>query len=145
PLARGLADQVGRRDEPAVERERERVHTAVAGRAVGLAVERAAAGLLRLELVPVERLLRHDEQRQPLRAELQIGVRPREEREHVGAASERAPRLRAGDEVARLAALLATLGAAADRRDVRAGVRLGDRDADHQLAGGDRWEPLLLL
>src|SRR5205823_5436382 len=105
PLALLLADQVLGGNEPALEAERERVHAAVAGRRVRLAVEDAAAGLALLELVTGKRVLRHDEERQPARPRLHVGIGAREEREHVRPAGEGAPRLGAAQIPAAVAAL----------------------------------------
>ena len=136
-----LADQILGGDDPVLEAERERVHAAVARGRVGLPVQHTAARLAHLELVAREAVLRHDEEREPARTALRIGIGTREESEHVGAPGKRAPCLRAGDAPA----AVRTLRAAADGRDVGAGVGLGHGDADHQLARGDRRQPLLLL
>src|SRR5262245_4202157 len=92
-LAALLADEVRRRHEVALEAEGVGVHAAIARRAIRLAVQHAAARLLHLELVAGERILRDDEQRQAACALLGIGIRAREQREHVGAAREGAPGL----------------------------------------------------
>src|SRR5690606_10999288 len=101
------ADQVLRGHEVAVDLHREGVHAAVAGRAVGLARDRAAAGLTHDDLVSGERVLRHDEQRQALGALRGVGIGAGELRDHVRAPGERAPRLRTGEEPAGLAVELA--------------------------------------
>src|SRR5690606_1527483 len=62
-----------------VEGDRERVHAAVARRRVRGALHHAALGLLVAPVVPVERGLRHDEQREPSVAALRVGIGPREE------------------------------------------------------------------
>ena len=131
------ADQVCIRHEPAVEREPERVHAAVPRRAIGLAFERAAGRLRGRELVAVEARLLDDEQGQPLRAV----ARAREQRDHVGAPGERAPRLRAGDGIAAFDLLRSTR----DRGHIGAGVRLRHRDRRHDLPRGELRQPQLLL
>ncbi len=131
------ADEILRRHEVVLELQRERVHAAVAGRRVGLAAHLAAAGLRALEVVAAMRLLLDDEERQALRTLAHVGIGAQQQREHVGAARERAPRLRAVHDVAVDAADGGALGAALHARDVAADVRLGHRDAHHDLAGGD--------
>ena len=137
PLAGLLADQILARDEVALEAEREGVHAAVAGRGIGLPVQHAAVRLAHLEFVAGERVLRHDEEREAAGAGGQVGVRARQERDHVRPPRERTPRLGPRDAPATLHALRA----AADGR----GVGLGDRDRHHDLARRDGWQPSLLL
>jgi hypothetical protein len=96
-LAGGLADQVGGRHEVALEAEREGVHAPVSGRRIRLAMENAATRLAHLELVTRERILRHDEERESARPRFGVGVRAREQRQHVGPTRERAPGLGAVD------------------------------------------------
>src|SRR5262249_58094518 len=115
-LAALLADEIRRRHEVALEAEGVGVHAPIARRAIGLAVQHAAARLPHLELVARERILRDDDQRQTTRALRGIGIRAREQCEHVGAARERAPGLGAVDEPAGGAALLATPRATAHPR-----------------------------
>ena len=62
-----------------------------------------------------------------------VGVGAREEGQHVGAAGEGAPRLRAVDQPARLPAGVSAHGAALHGGDVAPHVRLGDRHAHHHL------------
>ena len=127
PDLRVSAHEVLRRDEVVLEVERERVHAAVARRGVGLADDAPAAGLLHLELVPVEGVLGHDEEGQPPGALRQVGVGAREQREHVGATGERAPRLRTVDHPRVAAVHDLPLGPALDGGHVAADVGLGDR------------------
>ena len=96
------------RHEEVVEHERERVHAAVAWGGVGLARQEAPARLAHLEGVAGEGVLLDDEEGEPLGAELGIRIGAGEERQHVGAPG------------------------------VGAGVGLGHRDPDHQVARGDR-------
>src|SRR5262249_15180483 len=101
--------------------------------------------LLERELVAAVRLLRDDEEREALGALLRVRIRAAEDGEDVRASGEGAPRLSAVQHPAVDPADRLLLGAAAERRDVAADVRLGHADADHELAGGALREPLLLL
>src|SRR5213075_488428 len=92
--------------EPLIERERERVHAAIARRAIRFAGQRAAAVLLRLEGMAVEARFVDDKQRQTTRALAHVRIGAREQRDDVGATCERAPGLRTGN----VPAALRTLG-----------------------------------
>ena len=145
-LARRLADQVLRRHEVALEAERERMHAAVAR-----ACDRPCRAARRH---PAASSRTRGRGRHPSARRTATGPwRPSDMSGSVRASS--ASTLARPAKVHHaLAPLmnqpclpleLAALGAAAHRGHVRAGVGLGDRDADHQLARGDRRQPLLLL
>jgi hypothetical protein len=110
-----------------------------------LPASRPPVGLGGGELVAVEARLLDDEQRQALGALGRIGIGAREQRDHVGAPRERAPRLGAGDRVAGDAVDRRRGRAARDRSHVGADVGFGHRDGHHDLARGDARQPRALL
>ncbi len=128
-----------------VERDREGMHATVARRRVRGALHHAALRLLVAPVVPLERRLRHHEQREAAVTGGGVRVSAREQREHRGAAGERAPRLLPVDAPTAHALVLGGRGARLQRGDVRSDIGLGDGDRDQLLASRDARQPMRAL
>ena len=86
--------------------------------------------------------LRYDEQAQAAVGLGAVRVGASQQHQHVAARRERAPRLHAVDEIGPIVLLL---GGHLEAGDIGSEVGLGDGDGDHELAGGDLREELVLL
>src|SRR5207247_5922724 len=116
--ARLPADEVLFRHKVAVDRQRERVHPAIAGRGIGRPGDRSALRLHVHEVVAVVRVLRDDEEREAAVTERGVGVRAGKQGEDVRAAGKGRPGLWALEEPAYAALVLALRRSTADRRHV---------------------------
>jgi len=90
-----------------------------------------SAGLGLVEGMLAAPLLGHDQQREPARPRSGIVIGAAQDREHVGAARERAPGLGAGDEPT---AVGGRRGRAPNRGDVTAEIRFGHRYRHHDFS-----------